>query len=114
MHGLSLNTLVRDDWAIQGCFGVIALSVTALLHKGAFFCTLLYLEIFTTQRCILFFFFLRFYLFIFLERGREGGKEGEIEGEKHRCVVASCTPPTGDLAPNPGMCPRLGIEPGTL
>ena len=46
------------------------------------------------------FFFLRFYLFIF----REMGKEGE-EGEKHQCVVASRTPPTGDLARNPGMCP---------
>ena len=44
---------------------------------------------------------LRFYLFIFRARGREGGREGE----KHQCVVASHTPPTGDLAHNPGMCP---------
>ena len=44
-------------------------------------------------------FFKIFYLF-FLERVREG----EREGEKHQCVVASCTPPTGDLAYNPGMC----------
>ena len=44
--------------------------------------------------------FLRFYLFT-LDRG----KEGEREGEKHQCVVASHTPPTGDLACNPGMCP---------
>ena len=44
--------------------------------------------------------FKRFYLFIFKERGREG----EREGEKHQCVVASRTPPTGDLAHNPGMC----------
>ena len=29
---------------------------------------------------------------------------GEREGEKHQCVAASCTPPTGDLAHNPGMC----------
>ena len=55
-------------------------------------------------------FFLRFYLFIFRERRREG----EREGEKHQRVVASCTPPTGDLACNPGMCPRLGIELVTL
>ena len=39
--------------------------------------------------------------FIFRQRGREG----EREGEKHQCVVASCAPPTGDLACNPGMCP---------
>ena len=45
--------------------------------------------------------FLRFYLFIFRERGRDG----EREGEKQQCVVASHTPPTGDLAHNPGMCP---------
>ena len=40
-------------------------------------------------------------LFIFRERGREG----EREGEKHQCVVASCMPPIGDLACDPGMCP---------
>ena len=28
-----------------------------------------------------------------------------MEGEKHQCVVASHTLPTGDLAHNPGMCP---------
>ena len=27
------------------------------------------------------------------------------EGEKHECVAASCAPPTGDLARNPGRCP---------
>ena len=47
------------------------------------------------------FIFLRFYLFIFRERGREG----EREGEEQHCVVASHAPPTGDLAHNPGMCP---------
>ena len=49
------------------------------------------------QNCI----FKRFYLFIF----REKGGEGEREGEKHRCVVASCVLPAADLAHNPGMCP---------
>ena len=33
------------------------------------------------------------------------GREGEREGEERQCVVASHTPPTGDLACNPGMCP---------
>ena len=32
------------------------------------------------------------------------GKGGEREGEKHQCVVASCAPPTGDPAGNPGLC----------
>ena len=47
-------------------------------------------------------------LFIFLKICifRERGREGEREGEKHQCVVASLTPPTGDLAHNPGMCPN--------
>ena len=40
-------------------------------------------------------------LLIFLD----GGREGEREGEKHQCVVDSGTPPTGDLACNPGMFP---------
>ena len=40
-----------------------------------------------------------FYLFIFRERGRKGGREGEKQS------VASCAPPTKDLAGNPGMCP---------
>ena len=49
----------------------------------------------------LFLFFLRFYLF--LVRG-EG--EREREGEKHQYVVASCVPPTGGLACNPGIFPE--------
>ena len=48
-----------------------------------------------------YFIFLRFYVFIFRQKGREG----ESEGEKHQCVVSSRAPPTGDLAQNPGMCP---------
>ena len=41
----------------------------------------------------------------------EQGREGEREEEKHQCatethrLVASCMPPVGDLACNPGMCP---------
>ena len=53
-------------------------------------------------------FFLRFTYF--LERGREREKEGE----KHQCVVASCTPPTGDLAGNPGMWPDCESNPPPL
>ena len=40
------------------------------------------------------------YLFMIREKGREGER-----GEKHKCVVASHVPATGDLARNPGMCP---------
>ena len=43
--------------------------------------------------------------------------EEEREGEKHQHAVASLTPPPGDLAGNPGMCPdwelnqrRLGSQ----
>ena len=39
-------------------------------------------------------------IYLFLDRG-----EGKGEGENHQCVVASHTPPTGDLAYNPGLCP---------
>ena len=46
-------------------------------------------------------YFLKDFIYLFLERGREG----EREGEKHQCVVTSGTPPTGHLAHNPGMCP---------
>ena len=50
---------------------------------------------------IFYFYFLKFYLLIFRERGREE----EREGEKHQCVVVSHTAPTGGLARSPGMCP---------
>ena len=40
-------------------------------------------------------------MFIFRERGRDR----ERWGEKHQYVVASCMPPTGDLACNLGLCP---------
>ena len=46
-----------------------------------------------------------FFKIIFIYFFRERGREGEREGEKHQCVVASHTPPTGDLSYNPGMCP---------
>ena len=39
---------------------------------------------------------------------------GEREREKHQCVVATHTAPTGDQARDPAMCPRLGIEWATL
>ena len=55
-----------------------------------------------------YFIFKKIFKIIFRER------EGEREGEKDQCVVASGAPPTGDLARNPRMCPRLGIEPITL
>ena len=45
--------------------------------------------------CFIFIFKI-FYLFIFRQRGREG--------KKHKWV-AFHTPPTGDLACNPGVCP---------
>ena len=54
--------------------------------------------------------FLKIFLFILRERGREGEKEGE----KHQCVVASHAPPTGDLAWQPRHVLWLGIEPATL
>ena len=40
-------------------------------------------------------------IYLFSERGWEGKREGE----KHQCVVASHTPPNGDLAHHPGMYP---------
>ena len=50
------------------------------------------------------FFFFKIYLFIFRERGREG----ERDGEKHQCVVASHTGPTGDLDHTTQACTLTG------
>ena len=55
----------------------------------------------TDEKLFGFCFFLRVHLFTLRERGRVG----EREGEKQQCVAASHTPPTRDLACNPGMCP---------
>ena len=44
-------------------------------------------------------------LFIFREKGREGERERNINVQEELQLVASCTPPTGDLARNPVMCP---------
>ena len=54
--------------------------------------------------------FLRF-IYLFLERGE--GREKEREKNVHVQLVASHTPPTGDLACNPGMCPdwKLNQQP---
>ena len=73
------------------------------------------------MRNALCFFKKRFYLFTFRERKMEG----EREGEKHWCGGDNSdwlphTPPTGDLACNPGRCPDwelnwwpIGSEAGT-
>ena len=45
--------------------------------------------------------FFKDFIYLILERGREG----ERKGDKHQCVVFSLMPPTGDLAHNPGMWP---------
>ena len=45
--------------------------------------------------------FFKDFIYLFLERGREG----EREGKNHRCVVASHVPTTEDLACYPNMCP---------
>ena len=46
-------------------------------------------------------YFFKDFIYLFLEKGRNG----EREGEKHPCVVASHTSPAGYLARTPGMCP---------
>ena len=46
-----------------------------------------------------------FFLKMLFTHFQKEGKEGEGEGEKYYCVVASHTPPTGDLTCNPGVCP---------
>ena len=55
---------------------------------------------FILKKCFFSVFEYFFSIYLYLERG-----QGEREGEKHKCVVASCVPPTGDLVTNPGMCP---------
>ena len=49
-------------------------------------------------------------LFIFRERGREG----EREGEKHQCVVASCTPPNQGPGPRTQACALTGNQTNNL
>ena len=50
-------------------------------------------------------FFLSFFLSLFIgERGREGERERNTNVQQEQ-LLASCAPPTGDLAHNPGMYP---------
>ena len=55
---------------------------------------------------LLFYFFFRF-IYLYLERGEEKEKEGErnIHVQEKYWLVASHTPPNGDLTHNPGVCP---------
>ena len=46
-------------------------------------------------------YYFKHFIYLFLEKG----SEAEREGEKHQCLAASHSPPTGDLTCNPGMCP---------
>ena len=47
------------------------------------------------------YYFLKDFIYLFLEIGEGKAKEGE----KNQCVVAAWVPPTADPACNPGMCP---------
>ena len=52
-------------------------------------------------------FVLKDFIYLLLERGERREKERERNSnvlEIHQSVI-SCTPPAGDLAHNPGMCP---------
>ena len=51
--------------------------------------------------------FFKDFIYLFLERGREG----EREVEKCQCMVPSHTPPTRDLTCNSGMCPDWELNP---
>ena len=54
---------------------------------------------------ILIIFFKKILFIYFRERGRDGERERNIDVQKKYQLVASCTPPTGNQAHNPGMCP---------
>ena len=46
------------------------------------------------------------YLFIFREKGRDDERERNIDVQEIHQLAASHTPPTRNLAYNPGMCPN--------
>ena len=50
-----------------------------------------------------YFFFKTYFIYLFLERGE--GKEKNFDVLEKHPLVASHTPPNGDLAHNPAMCP---------
>ena len=77
--------------------------ITLYINRINIFPRVITLKIYAYICNILFFYFKKDCIYLFLERG--GGREREREGEKHQCVVASHVPPTGNLARNPGMCP---------
>ena len=49
---------------------------------------------FSTVFIAFYFIFLKDFIYLFLEKGREG----ERKGEKHQCVFTSRVPPIGDPA----------------
>ena len=71
------------------------LPVTPAYHHHLCICHLSYLS--SIWPCLL----KKYFSYLF----SESRERREKEGEKHQCVVASCTPPTGNLACHPGMCP---------
>ena len=61
--------------------------------------------IMSNKREVYFPFFILKVLFTFRERGRKGERERNSNMQEIHASVASRTPPAGDPACNPGMCP---------
>ena len=92
------NSIFYPRLGVHGCeeltevtyrFLIVWVSVSQPPHCARVNCNTIY-----------FLFFKDFIYLVFRQRGREG----ERKGKKRQCVVASCAPPNGDLAHNPGMC----------
>ena len=68
-------------------------------HTHTYFIQLIFVPWYSGHKLMFYNMHFKDFIYLFLERGK--GREKE----KHQCVVASHTPPSGDLACNPGMCP---------
>ncbi|KAF6099831.1 hypothetical protein HJG60_011562 [Phyllostomus discolor] len=91
-QGCSVSA-VSDEGGL-GCFGVWKSVVLRGCSRTLFFCV-----------------FCSMYLFLERREGREKQRERNIS--MREISITSCTPPTGDLARNPGMCPdwKLNRQP---
>ena len=112
---IQLSKRPTESFSYNMCYNILEWIIYMLLHMYVYVQILYIFTIFVniSYNIYTYFFFLESFFIIIIFYFQTRGREGEREGEKHQCVVASCTPPTGGATwPATQACALIGNQTG--